>query len=295
MNKPVLSPVELLTDLEGRLTLSRRADLSVNIARALLEQAEQKKSDIDDGIDTLLDRAAAAVDTTVLRQMAESRLDALLSNGFIKLEPLEDTVPVVEIAPAPVPARRRRRRSQSQDEQSTETVPADEATPAAAAPVVEAPAVETPAAEAPVVDAPVLEASVVEAPVVEDKPSVVSAVSEVAPAEIEVLGPVSTKAEPLAGNVEDLAVDIDELPDLSDAANVEDTRQDVPVADAPVVEAPAVETPVVEAPVVEQVQAAPERAEDAAPAAEPADKEEVAAPARPSLTLRRSFASRQSA
>ncbi|MCE2580245.1 hypothetical protein LDL36_17450 [Komagataeibacter sp. FNDCR1] len=282
MSKPVLSPVELLTDLEGRLTLSRRADLSVNIARALLEQAEQKKSDIDDGIDTLLDRAAAAVDTTVLRQMAESRLDALLSNGFIKLEPLEDTVPVVEIATAPAPARRRRRRSQSQEEQSTETVPADDATPAAAAPVVEAPAVETPAAEA---------------PVVEDKPSVVSAVSEVAPADIEILGPVSTKAEPLAGNVEDLAVDIDELPDLTDAANVEDTRQDAPVADAPVVEAPAAETPVIEAPVVEQVQAeaAPEKAEDAAPAAEPADKEEVVAPARPSLTLRRSFASRQSA
>lgn len=282
MNKPVLSPVELLTDLEGRLTLSRRADLSVNIARALLEQAEQKKSDIDEGIDTLLDRAAAAVDTTVLRQMAETRLDALLSNGFIKLEPLEDTVPVVEIATAPAPARRRRRRSQSQEEQSTETVPADDATPAAAAPVVEAPAVETPAAEA---------------PVVEDKPSVVSAVSEVAPADIEILGPVSTKAEPLAGNVEDLAVDIDELPDLTDAANVEDTRQDAPVADAPVVEAPVVETPVVEAPVVEQVQAeaAPEKAEDAAPAAEPADKEEVVAPARPSLTLRRSFASRQSA
>lgn len=282
MSKPVLSPVELLTDLEGRLTLSRRADLSVNIARALLEQAEQKKSDIDDGIDTLLDRAAAAVDTTVLRQMAESRLDALLSNGFIKLEPLEDTVPVVEIATAPAPARRRRRRSQSQEEQSTETVPADDATPAAAAPVVEAPAVETPAAEA---------------PVVEDKPSVVSAVSEVAPADIEILGPVSTKAEPLAGNVEDLAVDIDELPDLTDAANMEDTRQDAPVADAPVVEAPVVETPVVEAPVVEQVQAeaAPEKAEDAAPAAEPADKEEVVAPARPSLTLRRSFASRQSA
>lgn len=282
MSKPVLSPVELLTDLEGRLTLSRRADLSVNIARALLEQAEQKKSDIDEGIDTLLDRAAAAVDTTVLRQMAESRLDALLSNGFIKLEPLEDTVPVVEIATAPAPARRRRRRSQSQEEQSTETVPADDATPAAAAPVVEAPAVETPAAEA---------------PVVEDKPSVVSAVSEVAPADIEILGPVSTKAEPLAGNVEDLAVDIDELPDLTDAANMEDTRQDAPVADAPVVEAPVVETPVVEAPVVEQVQAeaAPEKAEDAAPAAEPADKEEVVAPARPSLTLRRSFASRQSA
>lgn len=282
MSKPLLSPVELLTDLEGRLTLSRRADLSVNIARALLEQAEQKKSDIDEGIDTLLDRAAAAVDTTVLRQMAETRLDALLSNGFIKLEPLEDTVPVVEIATAPAPARRRRRRSQSQEEQSTETVPADDATPAAAAPVVEAPAVETPAAEA---------------PVVEDKPSVVSAVSEVAPADIEILGPVSTKAEPLAGNVEDLAVDIDELPDLTDAANVEDTRQDAPVADAPVVEAPVVETPVVEAPVVEQVQAeaAPEKAEDAAPAAEPADKEEVVAPARPSLTLRRSFASRQSA
>lgn len=282
MSKPVLSPVELLTDLEGRLTLSRRADLSVNIARALLEQAEQKKSDIDEGIDTLLDRAAAAVDTTVLRQMAETRLDALLSNGFIKLEPLEDTVPVVEIATAPAPARRRRRRSQSQEEQSTETVPADDATPAAAAPVVEAPAVETPAAEA---------------PVVEDKPSVVSAVSEVAPADIEILGPVSTKAEPLAGNVEDLAVDIDELPDLTDAANVEDTRQDAPVADAPVVEAPAAETPVIEAPVVEQVQAeaAPEKAEDAAPAAEPADKEEVVAPARPSLTLRRSFASRQSA
>lgn len=287
MSKPVLSPVELLTDLEGRLTLSRRADLSVNIARALLEQAEQKKSDIDDGIDTLLDRAAAAVDTTVLRQMAESRLDALLSNGFIKLEPLEDTVPVVEIAPAPAPARRRRRRSQSQEEQSTETPASDEATPAAAAQVVEAPAV----------DAPVVETPVVEAPAVEDKPSVVSAVSEVAPAEIEVLGTVSTKAEPLAGNVEDLAVDIDELPDLTDAANVEDTRQDAPVADAPVVEAPAVETPVVEAPVVEQVQpeAAPEKAEDAAPAAESADKEEVVAPARPSLTLRRSFASRQSA
>lgn len=287
MSKPLLSPVELLTDLEGRLTLSRRADLSVNIARALLEQAEQKKSDIDEGIDTLLDRAAATVDTTVLRQMAESRLDALLSNGFIKLEPLEDTVPVVEIATAPAPARRRRRRSQSQEEQSTETVPADDATPAAAAPAVETPAVETPAAEA---------------PVVEDKPSVVSAVSEVAPADIEILGPVSTKAEPLAGNVEDLAVDIDELPDLTDAANVEDTRQDAPVADAPVAEAPAVETPVVEtpvveAPVVEQVQAeaAPEKAEDAAPAAEPADKEEVVAPARPSLTLRRSFASRQSA
>ena len=97
--------------------------------------------------------------------------------------------------------------------------------------------------------------------------------------------------------MEDLAVDIDELPDLTDAANVEDTRQDAHVEDAPVVEAPAVETPAVDAPVVEQVQAeaAPDNAEEAGPAAEQTVKEEGAAPARPSLTLRRSFASRQSA